>query len=114
MSDPVTEALRSAIETKRRELGELEAALRKHQDELASGGQKFKRTRKRTGFKVGSIPYRAQHVLGTEQRPLTAAELAERVSANGKQVDSRTLASSLARYIGGVFERTLDGSYILK
>jgi len=112
MSDAVKEALQTAIENKRRELADLEAALRKHEQESAFAAVKRRRRRK-TGFKSGSIPFHVQAILKESGRALTAAELSDELKKRGKNVESRLVASSLNRYMGQAFDRTNEGAYLL-
>jgi heme oxygenase len=113
MGDAVKEALQTAIETKRRELAELELALRRHEQEALFVTIKTRRRRRKTGFKQGSIPFHVQAILKETGRALTAAELSDELKKRGKSVDSRLVASSLNRYMGQAFDRTAEGAYLL-
>ena len=113
MSEAVRTALQVAIETKRRELAELEMALRKHDAESTTANGKSKRRRKSTGFKQGSVPSLVQDILKSRGVSMPAAELSDELKKKGKDVDSRVIASSLNRYIGKVFERSTEGFYRL-
>ena|ERR1017187_6809351 len=112
-TNPVIEALQAAIETKKQELAELDAALVKFQREANSGKQKRLRFRTKTGFKEGSIPYHVQAILNASMGPMSAAELAEALKAKGKTVESKMIAASIARYIDKVFRRNEEGKYLL-
>lgn len=112
-TNPVIEALQAAIETKKHELAELEAALVKFQREANSGKQKRLRFRTKTGFKEGSIPYHVQAILNASLDPMSAAELAEALKAKGKTVESKMIAASIARYLDRIFRRNEEGKYLL-
>lgn len=112
-TNPVIEALKAAIEAKKRELAELEAAVQKYQREAAGGGQKRLRFRAKTGFKQGSIPDLVNKILTEVSQPMSAAELADALKAKGKQVESKMIAASIARYIDDVFRRNEEGKYLL-
>jgi hypothetical protein len=113
-SNPVVMAIQAAIEVKKRELAELEAALLKYQREANSGKQKKLRFRAKTGFKPGSIPYRIHEILKDKQgQPMTASELSAELTARGEKVESKMIAASVARYIGMIFQRNTEGKYLL-
>jgi hypothetical protein len=112
MSDAVREALVEGIEKRRRELADLESALKRHDSEAASASGKSRRRRKAGGFRNDSVPFHVDIVLRASDKPMGAAELVDALKARGKTVDSRMIASSLNRYIGKNFERTADGSYL--
>jgi hypothetical protein len=114
MSDAVRESLVEGIEKRRRELAELESALKKHDLEAASVNGKSRRRRKASGFRADSVPFHVDVVLRASNKPMGAAELADALKARGKVVDSRMIASSLNRYIGKNFERTPDGLYLFR
>lgn len=112
-TNPVIEALQAAIEAKKQELAELEAAVLKYQREASAGKQKRLRFRAKTGFKEGSIPDLVNKILKDAAQPMSAAELAEGLKAKGKQVESKMIAASIARYIDQVFRRNEEGKYLL-
>ena len=113
-SNPVVMAIQAAIEVKKRELAELEAALLKYQREVNAGKQKKLRFRAKTGFKPGSIPHRIHEILKDKQgQPMSASELSVALTAKGQTVESKMIAASVARYIGTVFQRNAEGKYLL-
>lgn len=112
-SNPVVMAIQAAIEVKKRELQELEAALSKYQREANAGKQKKLRFRAKTGFKPGSIPQRIHEILKDKNQPMTASELSAELTARGEKVESKLIAASVARYIGKVFQRNEEGKYLL-
>jgi hypothetical protein len=110
----VIAALQTVIEAKKQELAELEAHVLKLQREMNSAGrQKKLRFRAKTGFKPGSIPDMVNKILKESGQPRSAAELAEALKAKGKQVESKMIAASIARYIDTVFRRNIEGKYEL-
>ena len=112
--NPVIAAITVAIEAKKRELAELEAALLKYQREANAGKQKKLRFRAKTGFRPGSIPQRIHEILkDKEGQAMTASELALELTARGEKVESKLIAASVARYIGKVFRRNEEGKYLL-
>jgi hypothetical protein len=117
MSSPtnaVIEALRTAIDAKRKELVELEAAVVKYTKEVngASGQQKI-RFRRKTGFKDGSIPDLVNKILAETGQPMSASELVIALKAKGRQAESNMIAANIARYIGTNFQRNTEGKYKL-
>jgi hypothetical protein len=112
-TNPVIQALQDAIEAKKKELAELEAAMSMYQRESLAGKQKRLRFRAKTGFKEGSIPDLVNKILKESAQPLSAAELAEALKAKGKVVESKMIAASIARYIDEVFRRNEEGKYLL-
>jgi len=114
MGNPVLDALRAAIETKRKELAELEKAVAKYEAELTSPDGKPKRFRRSPGFKQDSIPYHVHAILTAATKPLTAADISDALKAKGKDVDSRLISASIARYIDKkIFRRDEEGKYLL-
>ena len=111
MNEAVKEVIKAAIETKRREIEQLEEALRNMETE---DGPKLRRRRRRSGFKQGSVPFLVHEILTANGDPLTPADLAEALESYGKKVTTNILAGSLNRYMGKIFERTEDGRYALK
>jgi hypothetical protein len=112
--NPVIEALRAALESKRQEIEQLEAAIRKYEAEEANAHRnKPKRFRKSTGLRPDSIPSLVQATLNAGSGPMSAAELSEALKANGRDVDSSTLAASISRYVGRIFRRNEEGKYQL-
>jgi hypothetical protein len=112
-TNPVIQALQDAIEAKKKELAELEAAMSMYQRESLAGKQKRLRFRAKTGFKQGSIPDLVNKILKESPQPLSAAELAEALKAKGKAVESKMIAASIARYIDEFFRRNEEGKYLL-
>jgi hypothetical protein len=110
----VIAALQSVIETKKQELANLEAhVLKLQREENSAGRQKKLRFRAKTGFKPGSIPDLVNKILTESGQPMSAAELAEALKAKGKNVESKMIAASIARYIDTVFRRNIEGKYEL-
>jgi hypothetical protein len=114
MNQAVREVLKAAIEAKRREIEQLEEALRDMENEDNPVSGKLKRRRRRSGFKQGSVPFLVHEILTTMGTPLTPAELAEALASYDKKVTTNILAGSLNRYMGKVFDRTEDGKYTLR
>jgi hypothetical protein len=112
-TNPVIKAIQDAIEVKKAELAELEAAMSMYQREALAPGQKKLRFRAKTGFKEGSIPDLVNKILQGSTQPLSAAELAEALKARGKAAESKMIAASIARYIDTIFRRTTEGKYTL-
>jgi ribosomal protein L9 len=114
MGSAVIDALRAAIEAKKRELAELERAVAKYEAELSSPDGKVKRYRRSPGFKQNSIPYHVHAILSASATgPMSAADIADALKAKGKDVDSRLISASIARYIDKVFRRDEEGRYLL-
>src|SRR5438445_4719515 len=113
MSTTVREVLKTAIETKRREIAELEAALRRADAEDDSDSGKLRRRRRSKGFKQGSLPYLVHEILTENKAPMPAADLAEALKKRGKAVGTNIIAGSLNRYMGKIFDRTNEGMYVL-
>jgi hypothetical protein len=103
--------IQQAIEEHKRQIKELESALRKLDESLPR-----KRQRKKTGLREGSMPFRVQEILKSAGKPLPAAEISERLSKAGLTTETRVIASALNKYIeaGRVFARTEDGMYTLQ
>lgn len=112
-TNPVIQALQDAIEAKKKELAELEAAMSMYQRDSLAGKQKRLRFRSKTGFKEGSIPDLVNKILKDAPQPLSAAELAEALRVKGKVVESKMIAASISRYIDQVFRRNEEGKYLL-
>jgi hypothetical protein len=112
-TNPVIEALQAAIAAKKEELAALEAAVIQFQREANSGKQKKLRFRAKSGFKEGSIPFHVYAILNAGTGPMSAAELAEALKAKGKQVESKMIAASIARYLDHIFRRNEEGKYLL-
>ncbi len=112
MDDPVIAALQLAIETKQKELVQLQAALRNRELETLNGPRK-RRNRKKTGFQKGSVPFLVHEILKNTPAPLAASALAEELTKRGKKMESRFVAAGIARYIPAIFDRTAEGAYFL-
>ena len=99
-----------AIDEHKRQIKELESALKKLDEDVPR-----KRQRKKTGLREGSMPFRVQEILKAAGKPLPAADISERLSKAGDSVETRVIASALNKYIesGRVFMRTDDGMYTL-
>jgi len=113
MGNPVSDALRAAIDTKKKELAELEQALAKYEAELSSPNGKPKRFRRSPGFQYDSIPWHVNAILNAATKPMTAADIADALKGKGKNVDSRLVSASIARYLDKVFRRDEEGKYLL-
>jgi hypothetical protein len=114
MGNPVLEVLRAAIEAKKSELAELEKAVAKYEAELGSSNGRTKRFRRSPGFKKDSVPFHVYAILNANATgPMSAADLAVALKAKGKDVDSRLISASIARYIDKIFRRDEEGKYLL-
>jgi hypothetical protein len=113
MGNPVIEALKAALESKRHEIEQLEDAIRQFEAE-EKNGVKPRRFRRLTGFKPDSIPFHVNAVLNASSTgPLSAAEISEALKARGKDVDSGMISASISRYVDKVFRRNEEGKYFL-
>jgi hypothetical protein len=113
MNQAVKEVLKAAIDTKRREIEQLEEALRDMEKENSPG--KLKRRRRPSGFRQGSVPFLVHEILSVTDTPLTPAEIADLLAATyEKRITTNILAGSLNRYMGKIFDRTEDGKYIIR
>jgi cell division septum initiation protein DivIVA len=99
-----------AIEEHKKQIKELESALKKLDADLPR-----KRQRKKTGLREGSMPSRVEQILKAK-RPLAAADISEELKKMGHPAETRVIASALKKYIESdrVFERTAEGLYTLR
>ena len=109
----VRRALEEAIAKRERELTEFRQRLKDLDNN--NGDRRPKRRRKATGLKPGSVPSMIADILSEAKKPLSSAEIADRLEKKGKKVESRFVASAVNRYVesGRVFNRSDDGLYSL-
>ncbi len=115
MSETIKQVLRDAIAQREAELEELREKLKEVEDESPNGTRR-KRFKKSSGPKAGSIPYLIAESLRESGRPLAAAEIAERLAKKGKEVESRSVAAAISRYLkaGRIFSQNEEGQYLLR
>jgi hypothetical protein len=114
-NNPVLDILRAGLEAKKKEVAKLEEAIRRFENEEAeaNNGSKPKRFRRATGFKPNSIPSLVYAAINSGTGPMSASELSDVLKAQGRDVDSSTLAASISRYVGKIFRRDEEGKYLL-
>jgi hypothetical protein len=111
MMSEAARVILQAIEEHKKQIKELESALKKLDEDAPR-----RRQRKKTGLREGSMPSRVRDILKEAKGPLPAADISEKLARIGHPAETRVIASALNKYIesGRVFERTPDGRYTLQ
>jgi hypothetical protein len=115
MSEILAQVIREAIAIREQELDELRQKLREAEAE-ANGVKRRRRSRKDSGPRAGSVPAFIVECLNEAGRPLSAADLSEKLAKRGKKIESRFIAAAISRYVkaGRVFLQTPEGLYDLR